>query len=82
MTDEERQQVTRDMENMQTRNSFRCSDVTNGRQRLLGKFGKGFFETNLQNIVIDYVFKNLQEQEMNNMLVRTRGILLYLKLTG
>ena len=82
MSDEERKQVTLDMQNLQTRNSFRASDVTKGRQRLLGKYGRDFFETNVQNIVIDYVFKHLQEQEMNKMLVRGRGILLYLKLTG
>lgn len=82
MDSEEREQVTRDMENLQTRNSFRASDVEKGRKRLLGKYGKNFFETNIQNIVIDYVFKELQSQEMNSMLVRTRGILLYLKLTG
>jgi hypothetical protein len=40
------------------------------------------FETNIQNLVIDYVFKDIQSEEMNNMLIRARGILLHLKLTG
>mgnify|MGYP003288475988 CR=1 FL=1 len=44
--------------------------------------GKDYFETNLQNLVIDYVHKHIQEEEMNAMLIKTRGILLYLKLKG
>jgi hypothetical protein len=32
--------------------------------------------------VIDYSYKSLQEEEMNKMLTRAKGILLQLKLTG
>lgn len=84
MTDEERDVVTRDMENMQTRSSFDASDSKSARQRILSN-AKGdllFFEKNVQNLVIDYAFKSIQADEMNKMLVRSRGILLYLKLTG
>jgi hypothetical protein len=45
-------------------------------------YNMSHFETNIQNLVIDYVFKDIQAEEMNNMLVRARGILLHLKLTG
>ena len=47
-----------------------------GRQRLFEIYGKDYFETNLQNLVIDYSYKNLQEEEMNKMLTRAKGILL------
>lgn len=43
---------------MQAYNRFRASETTEGRQRLL-EYGKDYFETNLQNLVIDYSYKNL-----------------------
>ena len=67
---------------MQAYNRFRASETTKGRQRLLTRYGKDYFETNLQNLVIDYSYKSLQEEEMNKMLTRAKGILLQLKLTG
>lgn len=82
MSDEENELITQDMRNLQTRNPFRVSDTTNGRRYLLARYGKDTFETNIQNLIIDYEFRHLQEEEMNKMLVRARGILLYLKLTG
>lgn len=82
LTDQEESQINSDIENMQAYNRFRASETTKGRQRLLSKYGKDYFETNLQNLVIDYSYKNLQEEEMNKMLTRAKGILLQLKLTG
>lgn len=88
LTDQEEQQITRDIENMQAYNRFKVSDPDRsgrpkrGRERLLQNYGKDYFETNLQNLVIDYSYRNLQEEEMNKMLIRARGILLQLKLTG
>ena len=82
MSDEENEVITKDMYNLQTRNPFRVSDTTKGRKYLLQRYGKDTFETNLQNLIIDYAFRHLQEEEMNKMLLRARGILLYLKITG
>lgn len=44
---------------MQAYNRFRASETTKGRKRLLSEYGKDYFETNLQNLVIDYSYKNL-----------------------
>lgn len=82
LTDQEESQINSDIENMQAYNRFRASENMKGRQRLLTRYGKNYFETNLQNLVIDYSYKSLQEEEMNRMLTRAKGILLQLKLTG
>ena len=82
LTDQEESQINQDIEDMQAYNRFRASETTKGRQRLLTRYGKDYFETNLQNLVIDYSYKSLQEEEMNKMLTRAKGILLQLKLTG
>ena len=89
ISEEESQQIDRDIENLQTYNQFRVSESEQGRTRLFGTARnyipsnpKKYFETNLQNLVIDYVYKDSQEYEMNKMLVRARGILVGLRLAG
>lgn len=78
---EEKTLVDRDIQDMQAYNKFRASETERGRERLM-KNGKHFFETNIQNLVVDYTHKFIQEQEMNKMLIKTKGILLYLKIKG
>ena len=84
--DETQQEIiSQDMRDLQAYNAFRQGETTKGRERLnsiMREKGKDYFETNLQNLVIDYVHKHIQEEEMNAMLIKTRGILLYLKLKG
>ena len=88
LSEEDEEKINSDIENMQAYNRFRIAEPTisgqprKGRQRLFETYGKDYFETNLQNLVIDYSYKNLQEEEMNKMLTRAKGILLQLKLTG
>ena len=88
LSEEDEEKINSDIENMQAYNRFRIAEPTlsgqprKGRQRLFETYGKDYFETNLQNLVIDYSYKNLQEEEMNRMLIRAKGILLQLKLTG
>ena len=88
LSEEDEEKINSDIENMQAYNRFRIAEPTlsgqprKGRQRLFEMYGKDYFETNLQNLVIDYSYKNLQEEEMNRMLIRAKGILLQLKLTG
>lgn len=86
---EEAEKIDRDIENLQAYNKFRVSEHDSGRQRLFGVARKympnsprSYFETNLQNLVIDYVYKDSQEYEMNRMLIRARGILMGLRLAG
>lgn len=63
LTDYEESQINSDIENMQAYNRFRASETTKGRQRLLSKYGKDYFETNLQNLVIDYSYKIFRKRK-------------------
>lgn len=85
LDDEEQVYISQDMRDLQAYNSFRQGQTEKGRKRLnalMQKHGPDYFETNLQNLMIDYIHKYIQEEEMNAMLIKTRGILLYLKLKG
>ena len=80
LTDDQQQQVTRDMEGIYKPSiNLKISESERGRENML-RYGKDYFETNVQNLVIDYIHKAIQEQEMNKMLLQTKGILLYLQL--
>lgn len=46
------------------------------------KRGKDFYETNLENIFIDYLFKDIQTTQYNKYLLRTKSLLLSLQLTN
>lgn len=82
LTDDQEKTLRQDIENLQAYNKFRRSESAKGRPKLLRDYKKSYFETNIQNLVIDYINSEIQEDEMNKMLVRTKGILLYLKLLG
>lgn len=88
LSEDEEKQIDSDIENMQAYNPFKISEPrgsnreNRGRKLLLERYKKDYFETNLQNLVIDYAYKDLQEQEMNKMLTRAKGILLHLKIMG
>lgn len=73
--------VNRYVRDLQVYNKFKASEVPNGRQRLLNR-GKEFFETNLQNLIIDYTYRDIAEKELNNMLIKAKGVLLYIRMTG
>lgn len=83
LTEDEQNTVRRDIEDLQAYNKFRISEGKGSekvREILIKDYGKDYFETNIQNLVIDYIHKSIQEEEMNKMLIQTKGILLYLKL--
>jgi hypothetical protein len=44
------------MEDLQAFNKFKISESERGRENML-RYGKDYFETNVQNLVIDYIHK-------------------------
>lgn len=57
-------------------------DVQKRRKEMLEKYGKHFFETNLENIVIDVLAKQISTTQFNKLLVATKALLLQLRMTG
>jgi hypothetical protein len=56
--------------------------MVNSRANYIISKGVDYFETNVENIMIDFLEKHLQSVEYNKMLTRTKGILLDLHLRG
>ena len=82
LTEEEKQLRDSDIANLQAYNPFLRSENTNRRNNYIISKGTDYFETNVENIMIDFLEKHLQSVEYNKMLTRTKGIMLDIYLKG
>lgn len=93
MTDEERQLYGNSDEfyKLNLRNPFELSIPTTGRvpndvqvsrNDMIRKYGADFFETNLENILIDFLSQHISTTKYNRLLIGTRALILQLSLTG
>lgn len=58
------------------------SETIKSRQRLLDNYGPEFFETNVENILIEFLVKHISTTQFNKLLVGSKALLLQLHLTG
>lgn len=94
LTEEERDLLGNDSDDfykMTLRNPFELSipssnsgfaETFKSRQRMLEKYGPEFFETNVENIMIDFLAKHISTTQLNKLLVTSKALLLQLYLTG
>lgn len=93
MTDEERNLYGNSDEfyKLNLRNPFELSVPVTGqdsnavrtrRAQLISKYGPEFFETNLENILIDFLSQHISTTKYNRLLVGTKALILQLSLTG
>ena len=93
MIDEERDLYGNSNEfyKLNMRNPFELSIPTSGmdinavkesRAKLISKYGVGFFETNLENILIDFLSQHISTTKYNRLLIGTKALILQLSLTG
>lgn len=94
VTEEEREDLGGNTDNfyqMTLRNPFERSmpssrssidQVYKERQRMLEKYGPEFFETNVENIMIDFLAKHISTTQLNKLLISSKALLLQLHLTG
>lgn len=82
LNEQEKAERKADIENLQAYNPFQRSEDSNRRANWLGEKGVDFFETNVENLLIDFMEKHIQSVEYQKMLTRTKGILLDLYLKG
>lgn len=94
LTEEERDLLGNDNDDfykMTLRNPFELSipssnsgfaETYKSRQKLLEKYGPEYFETNVENILIDFLAKHISTTQLNKLLVGSKALLLQLHLTG
>lgn len=52
------------------------------RHKMLEQYGPDFFETNIENILIDYIVKKIQTHQLQKFMTVSKAFLLQLHLTG
>lgn len=82
LNEEEKQLRDADIANLQAYNPFLRSENVNRRNNYIISKGVDYFETNVENIIIDFLEKHLQSVEYNKMLTRIKGVLLDIYLKG
>ena len=94
VTSEERELLGNDKDsfyNMTLKNPFSLSMPTSAaninstiksRKNMLDKYGKGFFETNVESLLVDFLAKHISTTQYNKLLVASKALLLELHLTG
>lgn len=58
------------------------SQTIQKRSDLISKYGPAFFETNVENLLIEFLVKHISITQFNKMLVGSKALLLQLHLTG
>lgn len=58
------------------------SETLKSRAQLLDTYGPEFFETNVENILIEFLIKHIQTTQFNKLLIGSKALMLQLHLTG
>ena len=82
LTSEEREQLDRDMSVSKLTNVFNEQLQPEFRSKLLENHGADFFEINVENMLIDYLSKYVEVEQMNKLLVGSKSLLVQLHLMG
>lgn len=80
LTVEEREYYNEGFEDLQLRDPFNRSEEQ--RESYIAENGEDYFETNVENLLIDRMFHSIQTEKMNRMLLGTKAMLLQLKILG
>lgn len=83
MTKEERETIDEGIEALSLKNPFIIGDSDyNVRQNYIEKYTPKFFETNVEEILVEYMSKSIETEKLNDFLVGTKALLLQLHLMG
>lgn len=80
LTKEEREFLGEELENLRLKDSFNRNEEQ--RASYIAENGIDYFETNVENLLIDRMFNAIQTEKMNRMLLGTKALLLQLKILG
>lgn len=83
MTEDERSLMNESISALSLKNPFDIGDLdANKRANYLAKNGQAIFETNVENIMTEYMAKAKETEKLNKFLVGTKALLFQLHLMG
>lgn len=80
LTSEERKFLSQNLDQLRLQDSFNRTEQQ--RASYIAENGIDYFETNIENLLIDRMFGAIQTEKMNRMLIGTKALLLQLELLG
>ena len=80
LTSEERQFISEEIKSLRMKDQFNRNKQQ--RNRYIEENGIDYFETNVENLLIDRMFSAIQTEKTNRMLLGTKALLLQLKILG
>ena len=80
LTQEERQFISEEIKSLRMKDQFNRNRQQ--RNRYIEENGIDYFETNVENLLIDRMFSAIQTEKTNRMLLGTKALLLQLKILG
>lgn len=80
LTSEERQFISEEIKSLRMKDQFNRNRQQ--RNRYIEENGIDYFETNVENLLIDRMFSAIQTEKTNRMLLGTKALLLQLKILG
>ena len=80
LTLEERDFISEEIKSLRMRDQFNRNK--DQRTRYISENGIDYFETNVENLLIDRMFSAIQTEKTNRMLLGTKALLLQLKILG
>lgn len=80
LTSEEREFISEEIKSLRMKDQF--SRNKQQRNRYIEENGIDYFETNVENLLIDRMFSAIQTEKTNRMLLGTKALLLQLKILG
>lgn len=81
LDEDEQDLMNQGIEAMQLSNKF-ITGEGNGRENYIAQKGIDYFETNLENLIIDFVERDVETKEFNKALIVIKGVLFQLDIMG
>lgn len=82
MTEEERSMMDENIKALSLRNPFDIGEEADSRANYLANNGQAVFETNVENILVEYMAKAKETEKLNKFLVGTKALLFQLHIMG
>ena len=82
MTEEERKEMDKSINALSLHNPFSIGEDPNMRANYIAENSQAIFETNVENIMLEYMAKAKETEKLNKFLVGTKSLLFQLELMG
>lgn len=82
VSETERRLYEEDREHLSIRNPFSLGETEENRKRWIAEEGVDYFETNVDNILVNYLYQKIKTEKLNDYLVSTKAFMVEMAIMG